>query len=165
MMSTLFQDPSFWVLVSSIIFIAAIWRPAGQIIGRALDNKITRIRQDLEEARALKEEAQSLLAQYQRSQRDAMHEADEIKAHAISEAEILRKEMLAKFETATQRREKQAIEKIAQAEAKAADEIKQEALALALKAAAEMMADQLSGKDQDRLVTEALDGIKKSKAA
>ena len=80
------QDPTFWVAVAFVIFVIAVFKPIkGALIG-GLDAKIEEIRSEVEEAEKLREEAQSLLANYQRQQRQAMQDAENIVARAKEEA-------------------------------------------------------------------------------
>ena len=68
-MDSLIQDPTFWVAVAFVVFVVLVFKPIkGALIG-GLDAKIAEIRQEVEEAEKLREEAQSLLANYQRQQR------------------------------------------------------------------------------------------------
>ncbi|MEC9165890.1 MAG: F0F1 ATP synthase subunit B, partial [Pseudomonadota bacterium] len=86
----MFSDPTFWVAVGFAIFVVAAGRPIMAKIGGALDNRAAEIAGKLEEAKNLREEAQTVLANYQRLQRDAATEAEAILAHASEEAERLR---------------------------------------------------------------------------
>ena len=80
------QDPAFWAAVAFVIFIAATAKPISRLLTAGLDKRADKIRSDLEEAEKLREEAQDLLASYQRKQRDALAEAAAIIAHAGEEA-------------------------------------------------------------------------------
>ena len=66
------KDPTFWVMVAFFVFVGALARPISGAIAAALDKRADKIRADLEEAEKLREEAQNLLASYQRQQRDAV---------------------------------------------------------------------------------------------
>ena len=70
-MDSLIQAPTFWVAVAFVVFVVLVFKPIkGALIG-GLDAKIAEIRQEVEEAEKLREEAQSMLANYQRQQRQA----------------------------------------------------------------------------------------------
>ena len=84
--------PEFWVAVGFLIFLGIVIRPAVRGVTGALDGRAERIKTSLDEARALYEEAQHLLADYQRKQREAAREVDDIVAHARTEAERMVKE-------------------------------------------------------------------------
>ena len=76
------QDPAFWAAAAFVIFIAATAKPISRLLTAGLDKRADKIRSDLEEAEKLREEAQDLLASYQRKQRDALAEADKVAAKA-----------------------------------------------------------------------------------
>ncbi|HEX2018888.1 MAG TPA: ATP F0F1 synthase subunit B, partial [Aurantimonas sp.] len=77
------MDNSFWALVGLILFLAIIWYVrAPQKVGKSLDDRAVRIREEIEEARELKEEAKQQLAEYQRRRREAEQEAQDILAAA-----------------------------------------------------------------------------------
>ena len=82
----MFQDPTFWVAVAFVIFVIAVFKPIKTALIGGLDAKIKEIRQEVEEAEKLREEAQSLLANYQRQQRQALQTAEDIVARAKDEA-------------------------------------------------------------------------------
>ena len=113
--------PTFWVMVAFFVFVGALARPISGAIAAALDKRADKIRADLEEAEKLREEAQNLLASYQRQQRDAVKEAEAIVEHAKEEAERLTQQGRERLKAALERREKQAMDRIAQAEAAADD--------------------------------------------
>ena len=113
------QDPAFWAAVAFVIFIAATAKPISRLLTAGLDKRADKIRSDLEEAEKLREEAQDLLASYQRQQRDAVKEAEAIVEHAKEEAERLTQQGRERLKAALERREKQAMDRITQAEAAA----------------------------------------------
>ena len=75
LMPRLFADPEFWVLVAVIVLIAALWKPAKRILIGSLDDRATRIREELDAARNLREEAERLLASYRLRQGEGAGEA------------------------------------------------------------------------------------------
>ena len=66
------NDPTFWVMIAFVIFVGALARPISGAITAGLDKRADKIHAELEEAEKLREEAQDLLASYQRQQRDAV---------------------------------------------------------------------------------------------
>ncbi len=106
--------PEFWVAVAFLILMAVIAKPLCRMITGGLDSRTDKIRNSLDEAKELREEAQRLLAEYQRKQRDAAKECDDIIAHAEAETRRFAEEAAAKLEASLKRREQLAIDKIAQ---------------------------------------------------
>ena len=107
---------SGWVAVAFIIFVIAAIKPVVSKVGGMLDVKSAAIGAQLKEAEALREEAQAALANYQRLQRDALKEAEDIVAHAKEEAARIRKDAKQHLTETLKRREEQAAEKIARAD-------------------------------------------------
>ena len=158
-MDSLIQDPTFWVAVAFVVFVVLVFKPIkGALIG-GLDAKITEIRQEVEEAEKLREEAQSLLANYQRQQRQAIQDAEAIVARAKEEAERHRAEADEAMKDMVRRQEEQAREKIAQAEAAAIQEVRSMSVELAMAAAEKLLADRLAGDEGSRLIDNSIEDI------
>ena len=158
-MDSLIQDPTFWVAVAFVVFVVLVFKPIkGALIG-GLDAKIAEIRQEVEEAEKLREEAQSLLANYQRQQRQAIQDAETIVARAKEEAERHRAEADEAMKDMVRRQEEQAREKIAQAEAAAIQEVRSMSVELAMAAAEKLLADRLAGDEGSRLIDNSIEDI------
>ena len=158
-MDSLIHDPTFWVAVAFVVFVVLVFKPIkGALIG-GLDAKIAEIRQEVEEAEKLREEAQSLLANYQRQQRQAIQDAEAIVARAKEEAERHRAEADEAMKDMVRRQEEQAREKIAQAEAAAIQEVRSMSVELAMAAAEKLLADRLAGDEGSRLIDNSIEDI------
>ena len=155
----MFQDPTFWVAVAFLITVAAIFKPLSRAVLKGLDDRSDRIRQQLDEAQNLREEAQKSLAEYKRMQRDAVKEAEQIVANAKSEAENLRSEAERKLALQLERREKLAMEKIEQAEANAIKEVRDRAVDLAVAATGRLLESHVDGAKSDALVDQSIDEL------
>ena len=158
-MSNLFNDPTFWVAIAFVVFVIAVFKPIRNKLMAGLDEKIAEIRREVEEAERLREEAQSLLASYQRQQRQAVQEAENIVARAKADAERHRKAGEEAIKEAIRRQEEQAKEKIAQAEAAAVLEVRGMAVDLAMAAAEKLLSDRLAGEEGARLVDRSIQQI------
>ena len=101
----LLNDPTFWVAVAFVIFVVLVFKPGRNAIGGALDEKIAQIRNEVDEAQRLREEAQASLAAYQRQQRDAAQEAEALMARAQAEIDSHRKQAAAQLKTVLERQE------------------------------------------------------------
>lgn len=155
------NDPTFWVSVAFVLFVAAFAKPIAKPITAALDKRADKIRSDLEEAEKLREEAQDLLASYQRKQRDAVKEAEAIVEHTVEEAERLVQQGREQLEAAVARRQKLALERIAQAEAAALEVVHGRAVDVALDATRGYLAESLKGKQADALIEAAIKELPK----
>lgn len=158
-MGELLHNPEFWVLVCFLLAVALVWKRALRAIGSALDDRAAKIKAELDEARRLREEAQETLATYQRKQRDALKEAEEILAHAKAEAERLGEQAARDLEASLERRQRLAEEKIAQAEAKALAEVRASAVDVAVNAARRVIGEELDAKRGSTLIDDAISAL------
>ena len=158
-MDAFIHDPTFWVAVAFVVFVVLIFKPIkGALIG-GLDAKIVEIRQEVEEAEKLREEAQSLLANYQRQQRQAIQDAEAIVTRAKEEAERYRFEADEAMKDMVRRQEEQSREKIIQAEAIAVQEIREMSVELAMAAAEKLLTDRLIDEEGSNLINQAIEDI------
>jgi len=158
-MAHLMEDPAFWVAVAFVIFAAFIlWKVSDKITG-ALDDRSVGIKKELDDAAALREEAQALLASYQRKQRDALAEADDIVAQAKVEAERLAAEAEVALEAEIKRRTDMALEKITQAEAQVVQEVRNTAIDVAIKAAGSLIKDNIDEAKAANLINQSIGDI------
>ncbi len=143
MLHHLLADAEFWVLLSVVIFAVAVWKPASRALTGGLDARATRISGELDEARRLRDEAEQLFAQYQSREREAAGEAAAIVARARHEAERIAAQSAEDLRQTLERRRRLAEERIAQAEAKALDEIRAAAVDVAIGAARQVIVAEL----------------------
>jgi len=149
--------PELWVLVSFVLFLALlVYYKIPDRLVKALDDRADRIRAELDEARRLREEAQAILADYQRKQRDAEKEAEDIIALARREAEVFAGESRKGLTESLERRLKLAEEKIARAEEQAIKDIRSKAVDVAVAAAEQLIARELKGKSAESLVDKSI---------
>ena len=151
-----YTEAHFWVDLAFVLVVALAWRPVSRAIVAALDARAAKIKSRLDEAHKLREEAQEMLATYQRKQRDAMKEAEEIIAHAKSEAERLAQQAAKDLDVSMKRREQMALDRIAQAEAQAVKEVKNLAVDVAIGAAQKVIGEALSAVQTASLVDGAI---------
>jgi len=154
-------DATFWALVALIIFLAVVvYLKVPGMIGKSLDDRAEKIRNELEEARKLREEAQALLAEYQKKRKEAEKEAGDIVDAAKREAEMITTEAKQKTEEYVARRTALAEQKIAQAEADAMEEVRGSAVDMALAAATKIIGDKVTGDTATDLFKKSLDEVK-----
>jgi F-type H+-transporting ATPase subunit b len=156
-MDHLFSDPTFWVAVSTTTFVVIVFtvKAPAQIL-KTLDARAAAIAKELEEARTLRDEAQVLLASYQKRQREAEKEAQDIVVQARAEAERFAVETKKSLEAQIARRAKMAEDKIAQAEAQALAEVRALAADIAVGAAGRVIAQTMSPGRAQTLIDQAI---------
>ena len=147
--------PELAVGIAFVIFVTLVlWKGMAKItVG--LDKRSKGISQLLDEAQNLREEAQAALAGYQRQQRDALAAAEEIIAHAKDEADRMKIDAEAALAATLKRREEQAVDRIAQAEAKAIQDVRDQAVDLVIAVTTKLIGDNMSADVQGRLIGDA----------
>ncbi len=151
--------PEFWVAIAFVILVALAGRKVMRTITAGLDARADAIRHRVEEAERLRDEAQEVLASYQRKQNEAAQEAEQLLERAQQEAERLTERSVQDLERSLKRREQLAMERIAQAESSALDEVRGAAIDVALEATRRILAEKLSEKQADALIDDAIKGI------
>ncbi|MCP5372571.1 MAG: F0F1 ATP synthase subunit B [Hyphomicrobiales bacterium] len=151
-----YEEPTFWVLVAFVILIVAVGKPVFRAITKGLDERADLIKAQIDEAVRLREEAQETLASFQRKQRDAAKEAEEIVARAKAEAARLAEKAAADLESSLKRREKQAMDRIAQAEAQAVEDVRNAAIEVAVSATRRLLTEQIDEAKADTLIDAAI---------
>jgi F-type H+-transporting ATPase subunit b len=150
-------DPVFWVMIAFFAFFALlIYYKVPGMVGKSLDARAEAIRHELDEARRLRDEAQSLLNDYQRKSRQAEEEAKSIIEQAKRESEALASETRRALTESVERRTKLAEDKIARAEAQALAEVRASAVDGAIAAAEKILKARTTGKTANALVESSI---------
>ena len=150
-----------WVALAFLCFLGLlVYLGAHRKMIAAIDNRQARIKSELEQARRLREEAQTLLGEFERKPRDAETEAQAIIAGAKAEAERLAAEAKLKAEDFVARRTKMAETKIAQAEAQAVADVRSAAADAAVAAAEKIIATAAKGKVAEDLLARGIAEIR-----
>tara|TARA_B100000676_G_scaffold288164_1_gene319472 strand:+ start:7497 stop:7976 length:480 start_codon:yes stop_codon:yes gene_type:complete len=150
------QSPDFWVAIGFLLLIGFILKPAWRFIKDSLDTRAKKIAESLNEAASLREEVQHLLADYQRKQRDAAREVDQMLADATNEAERLCQDETEKLMQSLQRREELAEDKISQAEADAIQEVRNRVVETSILATQRILEKQLDQKTATTLLDQSI---------
>ncbi|WP_170791635.1 F0F1 ATP synthase subunit B [Ruegeria lacuscaerulensis] len=150
-------NTDFVVLLGFIVFIAVLFYfKVPGMIGGALDKRAEGIQSELDEARALHEEARSLLASYERKQREVQSQADAIVAAAKDDAALAAEQAKVDLEKSIARRLAAAQDQIASAEASAVKEVRDQAITVAVSAANAVLAKQMTASQANKLIDAAI---------
>jgi F-type H+-transporting ATPase subunit b len=151
----------FWVAVAFGVFLLILlYYRVPKLIAKSLDARAEAIRKELDEARRLREEAQTLLADYQKRHRNVGQEADAIVDQARREAEAFAHETRISLKDTLERRTKQAEEKIARAETQAVDEVRAAAIEVAMAAAERILREKTAGAGGASLIDQGIRDLK-----
>ena len=151
------QNTNFVVLIAFIVFVGLLvyLKVPAKLTGM-LDARAATIKADLDEARALREEAKSILATYERRQKEVQEQADRIVASAKEEAMAAAEQAKADLEASIARRLVAATEQIASAEAGAIRQVREQAVAVAVATAGEVLSKQMTTDSVAASIDEAI---------
>ncbi|TNM65952.1 F0F1 ATP synthase subunit B [Aliirhizobium smilacinae] len=153
-------DNSFFALVGLLLFIALIvYLKVPGMVARSLDKRADNIRDELEQAKRLREEAQALLSEYQKKRKEAEAEAAALLAAAEREAALLTEEARQKTEEFVARRNALSEQKIKQAETDAIDAVRSAAIDIAIAAAGKVIAAKTDKTTQTALFKDAVSKV------
>ncbi|MBT4769406.1 MAG: F0F1 ATP synthase subunit B [Rhodospirillaceae bacterium] len=155
------ESPAFWVMVSFAIFVAAAFKPGRKFLIEALDTRADKIKDEMDEAARLREEAQATLATYQRKQREAVEETKEIIDHATQEVARMRAHAAKDLEVTLSRRQQQALDRITQAELEAIQDVRNMAATIAIHATKLLLEDYLDEPRSNALIEGAIADLPK----
>lgn len=156
-MEALLTDAHFWVGVAFVIFVLILLRVGvHKLAWNALGESGRKIQAQLDEAEAVRREAQELLAQVKSQKAAAEQQAADMLAAAAEEAKRLQAEAQVKLAEQIERRGQMAERKIAQAEAQAAADVRAAAAELAAQITEQVLVSRLAGAKTDPLVDQAI---------
>ena len=156
MLHELISGHEFWVAIAFLIAVGGLVYKAGPSITAALDARAAKIKTELDEAQRLREDAQRMLAEYQRKQRDALKEAEQIAAQARAEAERTAEQAARDLAAGLERRQRLAMEKIALAESRATAEVRNTAVDVAIAAVRGILTETLDAERKRKLIDDAI---------
>jgi F-type H+-transporting ATPase subunit b len=156
------QETENWVALGFLLFLGLlVYLGVHRKVTDALDQRQSRIKGELDEARRLKEEAQALLAEFQRKGREAEKEAEAIISGAKVEAERIAAEAKTRMEDFVVRRTKMAEAKIIQAEAQAVADVRSAAADAAVTAAEKILSIAAKGEVAVNLLQQGIEDVRK----
>jgi F-type H+-transporting ATPase subunit b len=151
----------FWVGIAFVAFLAILlYYKVPKLVAKALDDRAEAIRKELDEARRLREEAQKLLADYQKKHRNVDQEAEAIVDLARREADAFALETRTSLKESLERRTRLAEDKIARAEAQAVDEVRASAIEAAVAAAERILREKMAGAGGASLIDQSIRDLK-----
>lgn len=150
------------VAIAFVIFIGIlVYFKVPGLVGGMLDKRAEGIRAELDEARKLREEAQELRASFERKQVEVKEQAERIVVKAREDAQLAAEQAKAELEASIARRLRAAEDQIASAEEAALREVRNRAVTLAIAAAGDVLAKQISAAEADKLVEESIGEVEK----
>jgi F-type H+-transporting ATPase subunit b len=155
-----FSNTNFIVLLGFLVFVGIlIYTEVPSMLGGLLDKRAEGISTELDEARALREEAQTILASYERKQREVQQQADAIVAQAKIDADAASAKAKEVIKTSIARRLASAQDQIASAQAAAVRDVRNTAVTVAIAAAQDVIAKQMTAADANKLIDDAIGDV------
>lgn len=143
-------DATFLVALAMAVLIGIfLWRRVPQLIAASLDNRIAAIRAELDEAKALRAEAEELRGSYDAKLAAMDAEAETMREGARQEAARLLEQARADADATIARRRQMAEDRIAAAEREAVADVRRHAARLSADAAERLLAERIDS-DVDR---------------
>ena len=153
-------NTDFIVLIAFILFIAVLFYfKVPGMLSKMLDDRSNGIQSELDEARSLRDEAQALLASYERKHREVQEQADKIVAQAKIDAEAAADQAREDLARSIERRMASAEDQIASAQSAAIKEVRDTAVTVAIAAARDVIAKQMTAADANKLVDDAISQV------
>lgn len=156
-----YQSAEFWVGIAFILVVLALAKPVGSLVKSMLNKRIDGITKRIHDAANLRDDAQKLLAEYEKKFLRADDEAKTILTKSQKEIDYIRKENLSKLEAEMKMKEKEAEDRIVAAKEKAAKEISDLTSELTIKAVKKAIAENLDDKTKDKLINDSINLISK----
>ncbi|PWE32236.1 ATP F0F1 synthase subunit B [Maritimibacter sp. 55A14] len=156
------NNTNFVVSIAFLLFIAVLlYYKVPGILAGMLDKRADTIRAELDEAKALREEAQAVLASYERKQKEVAEQAERIVKYARGEATAAAEEAKEELKRSIARRLQAAEDQIASAENAAVRDVRDRAVAVAVAAARDVIARQMSADQANGLIDDAIGEVEK----
>jgi F-type H+-transporting ATPase subunit b len=152
------------LLICLIILVVLVWKPARKAVLGTLDGRAEKIRTDLDEAQRLHDEAKALLAKYQAQLQHGEALAADIVAQAETQRQRFEEKMRADFDLAVKRRTELAMERIAQEESRAIQDVRSRAADLAVRTTRRLLSEKVGAGEAQSLIQGAIEEVKRKLA-
>ena len=155
----MFTDPQFWVAVAFIVFVAAIFNPVRKILTSKLDTQIKQIKESIDEAENLKNEAQITLSEIKQRQNEVQKEIKLIQEDAKHQIKQIEEAAELKLKDQIQKKQLLNSAKIDQLTRDANHEIQQHISSTAIEATINLLEKKLDTKEKQNLINASINEI------
>jgi F-type H+-transporting ATPase subunit b len=152
----MFSDPQFWVAVSFILFIAAIFNPVRKILTSSLDAQIKDIKNKIDEVENLKNEAQKALDELKDRETQVEKEIQNLNLESEKRIAELKNISTSKLTDQIEKRKILAENKIAQLVRDTNNSIKNYISSVAIEATRNILIQNLSKDKKSALIEESI---------
>jgi len=159
MISYLLSDAKFWVAVAFVIFVISVFKPVKSILIKGLDEKIGLIRNSIDEATKVREDAEKLLKEIENKEKNLNEDLIKIKNSTKKRIDLINTEMQKKLEYQINRKKELADQKIKQLEQEAITEIRDKTAYYTIETVKKIITNKISEKNYDDLINSSVEDI------
>ena len=155
--TSILENSQIWIVMSFLLFIVLTYKVGKTAIYKMLDKKIKAIKDEIDTAESIRTQAQELLAQYQRKQKDAVMEAENIIKNAEAHAVQLKKISEQELEESIKRKEEQLIQRIELMKKQAKIDIKNHIIDVSIEATKQTISNNL--KSDKKIIEQTINSL------
>lgn len=156
-----YAEVEFWIGMAFVLSVCVLFKPLYSYIKQAMQNRVNKVIEDIDEAAKLRDDAQNLLADYQRRFINAEKEAEQILEQSRKNMRNIKNKEITELKIDLSNKEKEANRRIAAANTKATDEINAYAGRISVELASKAINTYLQTTDKSRLIDEAINELDK----
>lgn len=153
------HDSTTWVAAAFILFMGVFIRYALPHIVKGLDHRSEHIKKELNEAIKLRDDAQAMLTEYQRKQKEMKAEAESLVKQAQKDVAAMREQAEKDIQDMMARRTDSAKNRIARAEMEAIADIRQHMAQIAINAAEDILKEDAQASSDDPYFDGSLENV------
>ena len=155
----MFSDPQFWVFIAFIIFIGVMIKPVRKILSINLGDKIQEIKDSIDQAEKIKNDAQLALSEIKKRQNEVKGEIDLIEQEAKEKITMIEKNAHTKLIDQINKRNALASVKIDQMTRDANTEIQKHITQIAISATVNILEKKLNDKEKQNLINQSVNEL------
>ena len=150
------NDLILWTIVTFVVFLVVLKKVAWGPLIEGLDNRESKYRKLLEDAKADRDKAVALLADYEQKLKAAQTQVDEIIAEARRDAERTKTDIMATAQQEAEATRKRALDDIGRARDQAVAELFDHVRENVVSATEKVLSRSLTNADDQKLIDDAL---------
>ena len=160
MLINLFEDSTFWVGISFIIFLFLTFNPLKKIFSSSIEKRIEDIKKDIKESEALKAQSEKLLIEVEKKSRDSKKIVNNILLDSNKNAKDLQNDIMQRLKLTLEKREKNTKQRLQNEISKATQDIKNLILETSISITKKRIEDNITANDNYQIIEKSLKNIK-----
>lgn len=152
-----------WTTITFIVVLLVLWLTAWKPIIKALDERNSRVEDDLEKSRALREEAEDLMKEYQTKLDSATQEAVQIIDKGRKDSEAMRAKILSETQEEAASLRSRVSKELELAKIQALSELEAKVVDTAISVISGILAKDINDEEHKQMVMRELEQIKGDK--